>query len=575
MLVVGLIPLVGLFLYGYFTARQALIEASNEHLLSVVGARQAQIQSWLRERVADLEVISLSQDCNSLVRQASSADHAQVCHYLDSFQAGAQDYQVLALYDLNWNWVAAQTGADAHREGMIDPEFKERLPGAQGAVFARVHHHSKLGIGFHAAQTLQIPGQPPTGYVVVSIDLTGTFAPVLADRAGLGKTGRVLLADRTGTVLLDGTGEADTSAVLEEPLLHAASRESKGTVHYRDAAGKQLFAGFTVLPERDWILIAQMNEEEALALGYSLRRGILIVGLITLIAVVLVSSRTSRRLSAPLAKLASATRQINLAGPGGRVPETGGPEISDVGRALNELLESREQLQRQQAQTHALAAVGEFSSNLVHEMRNRLSSVKMNLQAIERRLKDDNEYIELSRIALAQVRRTEETLDDLLNYARPVEPVRETVALVPFLAGLADQFRAQARSLRIGIEVEDHTGESSVYADRRLLDQAVSNLVRNALEVAPAGGTVILRASASGIGDWVHLEVEDDGPGFNGLTPEQLFQPFFTTKDRGAGLGLPQTQKIAELHGGKASARTGSNGGAVFRIEIPGKETRT
>ena len=80
MLVVGLVPLAALFAYGYSAARTALIEASDDHLVSVVGARRAQMESWLRERMTDLEVISRSQDCIGLVQQAAShQEHAQVC----------------------------------------------------------------------------------------------------------------------------------------------------------------------------------------------------------------------------------------------------------------------------------------------------------------------------------------------------------------------------------------------------------------------------------------------------------------------------------------------------------------
>lgn len=436
-----------------------------------------------------------------------------------------------------------------------------------------VHHHSELGVGLHAAQVLQMPGEPPAGYVVASIDLTGTFAPILGDRAGLGHTGRVLLADHEGALILTGAGEADSGAVLDAQVVQAVTEVSTGTVHYRRISGEKIFSGFTVTPEHGWLLVAEMEQGEALALLYSLRRGFVVAGLITLIGVIVFSSRASRRLSTPLAELAAAARRLRGANPGDRVPVSGGREVADVGRAINEMLDAVEGIQRQRVQAGALAAVGELSSNVAHEMRNRLSSVKMNLQAVERRLRADDDYAELARIALEQVRSTEETLTDLLNYARPVEPVKESVALGPLLLGLAAQFNAEAASRKIGIEVDDRTGGAAVQADRRLLEQALSNVIRNALEASSPGGSVTLRATNPDHEGWLHLEVEDDGPGLNGIPPEELFRPFFTTKERGAGLGLAQARKIAELHGGRIFVLTGTRGGALFRLEIPRKET--
>ena len=571
MLAVGLVPLAILFLYGYLAARSALVEASDDHLTSVAVARRAQIEAWLRERLTDLEVISRSQDCIALVQQASAhRDHASICRYLDSFQTGARDYQVLALYDLDWTWVASQSGAEAHREELVDAEIREGLRTAGGPVLAPAHPHELLGTGFHVANALGFPGDPPVGYVVASLDLTGTFAPILQDGAGLGRTGRVLLADRSGRLLLQSHGEPAVGEAVDPELLEQTSEARSGSFHYRRPSGERVFAGYAVIPEQGWILAAVVDEDEALALLYSLRRGFVVAGLITLAGVIVLSSRSSRRLSAPLGALAAAARRVKGGGQSERVPELEGREVAEVGRAFNEMLDALEEMQRQRIQAGTLAAVGELSSNVVHEMRNRLSSVKMNLQAMERRLRSEEDYAELARIALEQVRRTEETLTDLLNYARPVQPVMEEIPVEAFLIGLAGQFRAEALNRRIELTVDDRTRGGRIRGDRRLFEQALTNLVRNALEATGPGGHVRLRAiPRPEQAGWVTLEVEDDGPGLDGVSPEELFQPFFTTKERGAGLGLAHAKKITELHGGRIIAANAEGGGAVFRVELP------
>jgi len=571
MLAVGLVPLLSLFLFGYWTARSALIEASDEHLLSVVGARRAQIEAWLAERLTDIEVISGSQDCITLVKQAEAHErHADVCRYLDSFQTGARDYKVLALYDLDWHWVASHTGARDHSEPLIDSDLKRELASATGPVMTPVHDHAALGTGFHVAGTLHQPGEPPVGYVVAALDLTGTFAPILADRAGLGRTGRVYLADRRGRILVSGAPDLKGKQA-PELVLEPARTKVSGVAHLRSTTGKKTYVGYTGIPGRDWVLIAEMDQNEALGLLEPLRRGFLIAGLLTLIAVVVLSSRSSRRLSAPLAELARAARRIQEGNPGIRVPTLPGREVAEVGRAFNEMLDALEEIQRQRVQAGALAAVGELSSSMVHEIRNRLSSVKMNVQALEKRVHSEETYGELARIALEQVHRTEETLTDLLNYARPMEPKLRRIDLGELLASLAARFGAEAADRGTEVFWKDDTDGAHLTADPKLMEEALSNLLRNAMEAAGEGGQVRLRAHRSTPG-WIALDVEDDGPGFGRISPEDLFKPFFTTKERGAGLGLAHTRKIAEIHGGRIRAMAGASGGSMFRLEFPEQE---
>lgn len=572
MLVVGLVPLLVFFLYGYLAVRDALIEASDDHLISVVGARRAQIESWFRERLADLAVIGRSPDCIALVRQALAGEaHAQVCRYLDSFQAGTGDYQALALYDLNWNWIAAQSGAERHRETLADAGLRAALADSGGPIMSSVHEHERLGPGLHFGGQLRSPGEDPVGYVVASVDLSGTFAPIFEDRAGLGRSGYVLLADMNGRLLHADESRAGVPRALDEQILSMARQHETGTVHLEEPPG-DTFVGFTVIPGQDWVLVAAMDKREALALLNPLQWGFLVAGLATLLAVVVLSAHTSRRLSAPLTELAAVARRITQGRQFEHVPELQGREVAAVGQAFNEMLDSLEQIQRERIQAGALAELGELSSHVVHEMRNRLSSVKMNLQALWRRVGDEPAYAELAGIALEQVRRTEEALTDLLGFARPVIPSPKPIHLCAFLNELSARFRAEALGKGVELRVEDQTSDGQIHADPRLLEQAVSNLLRNAIEVTPSGGIVTVRAfSPKGRPGILAVEVDDQGPGFGNISPEMLFRPFFTTKERGSGLGLAHVRKIVELHEGTVTAEE-VPGGARFRLELPQKD---
>jgi len=569
MLVVGLLPLAALFVSGYLSARAALVEASDDHLVSVVEARRARIESWFRERMTDLDVISGSQDCIHLVQQAESREsHADVCRYLGSFQTGARDYRILALYDLAWNWVASSTGAHVPLETERKAWLEARLTGG-GTVVGPVRSGPE-GPTLAVATELRGPGGKTVGYAVATLDLRGSLAPVLENRAGLKHSGRVLLADSTGAVFLtSGPRTDDGSSSLPAGIVKNVALQTPGNAHLQND-GRRLFAGFTQVTGPGWLLVAEMDQTEALSLLRALRQAFVIAGILTVIAVILLSSRISKRLSAPLAQLAGAARRIKEGRHHERIPEFAGREVADVGRAFNEMLDALEETQRQRVQASTLAAVGELSSSVVHEIRNRLSSVKMNVQALERRVGSDPTFTELARIAVEQVQRVEAMLSDLLNYARPVSPEFESVAAGKVLAATADVFKAEASMRNVRLLVEDRSGGAVLSLDRHLLEQALSNLLRNAFEASPGGGTVTLRAvSSPGEGGTVSFEVQDEGPGFDGIPPEDLFRPFFTTKEKGTGLGLAHARKITELHGGRIAAERPEQGGAVFRLELP------
>jgi len=570
MLVVGLIPLAALFVSGYLSSRAALVEASDDHLVSVVEARRARIESWFRERMTDLDVISGSQDCILLVQQAESREsHADVCRYLGSFQTGARDYRILALYDLDWNWVASSTGAHVPMEAGRKERLRKELAAGKGPIMGPVRSGTG-GATLAVANELRKPDGETVGYVVATLDLRGSLAPVLENRAGLKHSGRVLLADSTGVVFLtSGPGAEAGDMRLPAGIVQEASHQSTGNAHLR-AGGHSIFAGFTRVTGPGWLLAAEMNQTEALSLLRALRQAFLIAGILTVVAVILLSSRIAKRLSTPLAQLAGAARRIKEGRHHERIPEFSGREVGDVGRAFNEMLDALEETQRQQVQASTLAAVGELSSSVVHEIRNRLSSVKMNVQALERRVDSDETYSELARIAVEQVHRVEAMLSELLNYARPVSPTFEPVRAADLLAATAEVFKAEAAARGMHLVVEDRTGGAVLSLDRNLLEQALSNLIRNALEASPGGGTVTLRAaSAPGPDGTVSFEVQDEGPGFDGIPPDDLFRPFFTTKETGTGLGLAHARKITELHGGRIGADRPEAGGAIFRLEFP------
>jgi len=228
-----------------------------------------------------------------------------------------------------------------------------------------------------------------------------------------------------------------------------------------------------------------------------------------------------------------------------------------------------EQAQRRQR----LALIGTMAAGVAHEIRNPLASIKGAAQFVQKDLEgiagreEAKEYLQL---LVGEVDRLNGVVESFLTYARPIDPRRQDVLLDAFLK---DLLRLHAAALPAGIQVETAFDPDlpAVRIDPALLTTAVTNAIRNAVEVMPDGGTLTLRTSgvASAVRNWAAIEIEDTGPGIPRQDLDQIFQPFFTTKAKGTGLGLAISLRILEAHGGDIVAENVEPHGSRFTFFLP------
>lgn len=219
--------------------------------------------------------------------------------------------------------------------------------------------------------------------------------------------------------------------------------------------------------------------------------------------------------------------------------------------------------QRQLEMEH-LAALGKMSAVLAHEIRNPLGTIKGFAQLLAERGDPD-----LVAPILAETSRLEDLVKDLLLYGRPPEPALRAVNS----AEIAAMMESHARHGIGGraVEYESQVEAVAFDTDPAMLEQALLNLLRNAVEAAGEKGRVGLRISADS--RWVRFTFSDSGSGFSEEARARLFEPFFTTKASGTGLGLSITRKLAQALGGELTIS--SEGGTKAVIRIPRQGMRT
>jgi len=218
-----------------------------------------------------------------------------------------------------------------------------------------------------------------------------------------------------------------------------------------------------------------------------------------------------------------------------------------------------------------LEALGRMAAEIAHEVRNPLGSLELLASLLVDDLSDDAPSREMAERILLEVRRLSGTVSRLLAAVRgrkarrsPVDPVVLAREVVAALAPIACAREVDLRLVAEG----DASGEARL--DGEGIRRALLNLVGNGLEATPAGGEV--RVTVSREGDRVVFLVDDSGPGIPPELRERIFEPFFSTRDEGTGLGLAVVEQVTLAHGGLVRVGESPLGGARFRVELPAGE---
>ncbi len=265
-------------------------------------------------------------------------------------------------------------------------------------------------------------------------------------------------------------------------------------------------------------------------------------------------------------------------------------------KAYQELQAAQERL----VQSERLAAIGQMSAKVSHEVRNPLGSISLNAELLEDELQalPEQQRAEAASLVAAirsQVDVLSAVTEEYLRFARLPKPKLEATAVSPVIEELADFVREELRVRKVELVVDVPAEQPTLRLDAGQIRQALLNLIRNAAEAMPDGGTITIRAGLSNqeaaasrrnaagerrfdsgslppagcLLPAVLIEVQDTGAGIPPENLDRIFEPFFTSKEGGTGLGLAIARQIATDHGGSLTCESTPGGGTTFRLILP------
>jgi signal transduction histidine kinase len=440
---------------------------------------------------------------------------------------------------------------------------------------------SSSSLGLFAVRASPIGNTPL--YVIGGLRLDKNSLASLELLAGM----RAMLYQSTGTgfspqMLMTSSPDAGRQAEKLAPLIlqvQQQGRDASALIHWSsDPADDETMHAVPLNGPDDktlGILLIGSSRRSYVEVKRHIQSAAMLVGGTGILLAVLLSSWAAARFTRPVEDLAAAAREVAAGNLRAHVEVTSADEVGDLAEAFNrmthDLLEQKERL----VQSERVAAWRELARRLAHELKNPLFPLQLTVENLVRAREQSPEvfeeiFRESSTTLLAEIGNLKQIISRFSEFSKMPQPQLQPVILNDLVQGVARLFQAQLEARdggTIACRLELAASREPIAADAELLHRVLSNLVLNAMDAMPRGGTLTLRTRDSA--DRVRVEITDTGVGLTREECDRLFTPYYTSKQHGTGLGLAIVQSVISDHGGTISVQSQPQQGTTFLVDLP------
>lgn len=291
----------------------------------------------------------------------------------------------------------------------------------------------------------------------------------------------------------------------------------------------------------------------------------------------------ARRYTAPIHRLAEDFKKVSAGDLTVTFPVESKDEIGELAAAFNEMVEKlreREALEKRLYEAEHLSRVGQLASGIAHEIRNPLNYISLAIDHLRAEMNANcpERSAQMTDVAdkiREEVRRANYMVVNFMNYGRPLKVRKSQVDYRELLERTLPVVQAKLTEQGAVVETQIEANLPPLWLDPELMRNCITNFLTNGAQAMPAGGTITLGAVMDPERDgWATLTFADQGVGIAEDDLEKIFQPYFTTKDLGIGLGLAITERIIKAHGGEITVASSPGNGTVFTVRLPMEEGR-
>ncbi len=565
---------------AYFTIQhsyQALKSQKQQDELVIAKNISAQIDEVLGKAKATIGTLSLHRDIFSIehFRQSEALDLVtQVTELIDGIAVMAPDGKVLGI-------------------DRTDPDTEELLPPS-----ADIKKLFVLPLKSNPTTQFSSIFRSRSGEIMV-----GIVSPILKDNSvssilvgfiilknhtmggiekiRIGKTGYAYIVDSSGNAIVHPQKERLLENFSDNPAVSGLLNQKDGIVEFTNKDDVRILAAFARIEETGWGVVVRQPTEESYAVAEQNLFFLVVVFIFSLLAALVLGVYLARKISGPVTVLLEGVNQVAAGDLGTKIMVETGDEIGQLALAFNDMtgklkLHMEEidkahsevlKTQKQLLQSEKMAAIGQLAAGLAHEIYNPLNVIsgftEILIKQGERTGAEKKHLEEIYR----ETGRCQNLIAELLRFAKPKKSGMDLSDLGGTLKETAALVRAQAKTQGIVLSIDVPEDLPRVLADKDQMKQVFLNLLLNACQAMPSGGDLSVRAYAAPVG--LAVDIQDTGVGIKAQDLQNIFNPFFTTKAEGTGLGLALSFAVMESHGGTINVKSVEGAGAVFTLTLP------
>jgi two-component system sensor histidine kinase HydH len=570
-LVFGAVVLLGAL--SFYQFRQTLQAEIANNLQFGANAVMQRIDAFFFERMENVRIwrrLEVMQDI-----RVNDVDK-RLSVFLSDLQKGhGHVYHLLLCTDRDGKVVAASDPAWIGRM-KVPGEVWQKMPGA-GADEPMVLEPLQIDDAATVALRTTVPdefGKGQLGYFYAVLGWEEVWD--LLDDAVAKSARDALLLDAAGRVITASAGLRQRPGIdgLDLKGWYRHSHGQNPEIRAGDLLGYSSLlvggaasGGYQHFPGFGWRLLMVVPTAVAFAPIWHLLLAMVVLLLLTLLAAGWLSTRLAARIARPIMNLTEFTRRYRK---GEQCKPLSTPatlsEVGELTRAYTDMIEALERSREQIVRAGKLAVVGEMAAVMAHEVRTPLGILRSSAQMLERQPDLGESERELTGFILSETDRLNRLVSMLLECASPRAPDFRPHDIHAIAGHVLDLLASRAEGKDVHLQREMTAQHSILVCDREQLIQVFLNLVINALHFVPAGGRIVIATRNDG--GSIVASVSDDGPGLTAELRQRVFDPFFTRREGGIGLGLTIVQQIVQVHHGEIWMTESPWGGACFNIRF-------
>jgi two-component system NtrC family sensor kinase len=580
------IPFGLLTFFSISISKGMMKQSTISHLQNLVEVKGRSIEQWVKERVGDGKTISESQEIKSF-------DPIRIEPYLALVKQFYQAYREIWVVNLKGQRISEKDSRLSYAkedwfEKAIEKELFISAPLIRNPFFEPI---------FSISVRIKDKTGRPVGVLKEWLDMT--YVAELISEAKLGETGELFLVDSHGRFIIQKTVKAlSEKGISSVPYFNSPWDRSIHTGIYKSYKGNEVLGSWKWIPDLQCYLIAEQDVKEAFSQTHVLVQKAIAIFSISTLLILLLSYWAIGTVTKPIKLLSETIASFA----GGHFNKTIVPKSKDEmgtlmegfntmaerlnkayteieGRvnASNKELETAYQIlkqrQEQLVRSEKMAALGQLSAGIAHEIRTPLTSIKIFIQSLEKEIDLDENQKEDFRIIKKEIDRINDHVTRFLNFARPEDPLFQQVDINALLKDTLNLLMGRIKNNGIHLDISLSKDLLLVEGDPKQLNQVFLNLLLNAIEAMPKEGTLTIHSSVKMLPGsqepFCQLLIQDTGCGIPEKDRPYLFDPFFTTKDGGTGLGLSIVYSIIQKHNGQIEVESQLGKGSSFIVLLP------